>query len=62
MNHQIEFLGAGREGVWGVQRVEGPTSLIERDGRVVEVVVEDVDGGATFIPAGQVVGFRAVES
>lgn len=41
----------------GVRYASGEISLIERDGKVTEVVVE-TDGGATFIPAAQVVTYE----
>lgn len=53
---QVEFLGV--KGQIGVQTAEGVISLVERDGRVVEVVVEEVDGGATFIPAAMVLSYK----
>lgn len=50
--YEIAYIESGFGG--GIGHASGPLTLIERDGRVVEVVVE-TDGGATFIPASTVV-------
>lgn len=42
----------------GVSHAVGPLSLIERDGKVVTVVVEEADGAATFIPAERIIAFQ----
>lgn len=56
MEYEITYLDTDQSG--GVSHARGPLTLVERAGKVVEIVIEEADGTATFIPASRVIGWE----